>query len=1012
MFIFALSIGVATFIENDFGTPTARALIYNAKWFEVLLVLTALNLLYNIFRAKLYRKEKFLVGLFHFSFIILLVGSALTRYFSFEGTMHIREGESSNIITSDRGFITLEVMHAGKKLHYEEPIYLSTITKNSFDRSFNIADEKVRIKLADYIPHAAYQVKPTPDGKPILSLMIATSGEPITKHLQYGELLDFGDKVLSFGAPSNGKPTMAVTLEDDAFYIVSDKNISTLSMDTQEQSAFVAHERYALTKRTLLMLEGVSLAIKDIQKSAVVEALASQNEMLEDMLIFDVTLGTTHQELVVLGSTQSVAKPSEHTFGASRVALGYGTKEIELPFSIKLNDFELTRYAGSMSPSSYASEVTLIDEKFRKEFRIYMNHVLDYKGYRFFQTSYDPDELGTVLSVNHDNGALLTYFGYILLAIGMLLHLFTKKSRFQKLRQKVRSLQHEKLAILLSVVMLSTQTLKAEDATSLLDTIKSFNSPSCEKFGELLYQSHDGRVAPIDTLSREVLAKLSGKKELFGLTPNQVMVSMMVKPQLWQKVTMIKVKNKELKKLLGMSPSDTHADFNSFFKGGEYLLARIVEEANRKKPSRRSKLDNSAIKVDEKLNIAYLVYSGALFAIFPSQGANDKKWYATTDALQRFDANSSQVVRNIISGYILGVEKGVEKGDWKLANLSLEALQGYQLTHGKAVIPPQSYIDMELLYNKVDIFENLTLPLLLVGVALLILSFVQLLQERQKRGDRVFVLFKSLVVVLFVLDTVGLMLRWYIAGHAPWSNGYESMIYIGWAVLLAGFIFSKKSPMILALTTLLTGIIMFVAHLSWMDPQITNLVPVLKSYWLTIHVSMITASYGFLGLASLVSFVVLVIYLMLNDTNMPRLSLSMRELTAISEMSMIIGLVLLTIGNFLGGVWANESWGRYWGWDPKETWAMVTILVYAVVLHLRMIPKMRTLYNYNVSSVFALFSIIMTYFGVNYYLSGMHSYAKGDPVPIPFWVYPTVSVIVVVALLALFKARGRVIDLD
>jgi cytochrome c-type biogenesis protein CcsB len=256
------------------------------------------------------------------------------------------------------------------------------------------------------------------------------------------------------------------------------------------------------------------------------------------------------------------------------------------------------------------------------------------------------------------------------------------------------------------------------------------------------------------------------------------------------------------------------------------------------------------------------------------------------------------------------------------------------------------------------------------------------------------------LIGFFLAHTAGLIIRWYIAGHAPWSNGYESMIYIGWASVLAGFIFSRKSMMTMAATSIMTGLILFVAHLNWMDPQVTNLVPVLQSYWLAIHVAMITASYGFLGLGALLGMITLILFILKKPHNQDRLNLAIKELNAINEMSLIVGLVLLTVGNFLGGVWANESWGRYWGWDPKETWALVTILVYAVVIHIRFIKGLYTDYAYSVISLLAFTSVLMTYFGVNYYLAGMHSYAKGDPVPIPDfvpWTYAVVAIVIAMA---------------
>ncbi|MDP3445557.1 MAG: cytochrome c biogenesis protein CcsA, partial [Ignavibacteria bacterium] len=282
--------------------------------------------------------------------------------------------------------------------------------------------------------------------------------------------------------------------------------------------------------------------------------------------------------------------------------------------------------------------------------------------------------------------------------------------------------------------------------------------------------------------------------------------------------------------------------------------------------------------------------------------------------------------------------------------------------------------------------------------------FMNLFNERNWI-NKVLKYFFALIVLFFVFQTLGLGLRWYIAGRAPWSNGYESMIYIGWVTVLAGLIFSRKSQMTIAATSILASIILMVAHLTWMDPEITNLVPVLKSYWLTIHVSVITASYGFLALGALLGFINLILMILKSKSNFSKLQMRIKELNLINERTVIIGLYLLTIGTFLGGVWANESWGRYWGWDPKETWALVTVLVYTFIAHMGYTPGLKSDYSFSLATLVAYSSVIMTYFGVNYYLSGMHSYAAGDPVPVPSFVYYTVGVVFVVAVVAYINER-------
>jgi cytochrome c-type biogenesis protein CcsB len=253
------------------------------------------------------------------------------------------------------------------------------------------------------------------------------------------------------------------------------------------------------------------------------------------------------------------------------------------------------------------------------------------------------------------------------------------------------------------------------------------------------------------------------------------------------------------------------------------------------------------------------------------------------------------------------------------------------------------------------------------------------------------------------LHTTGLALRWYIAGHAPMSNGYESMLFISWVTILAGFIFSKRSEFALSATAILASMTLMVAHLSFMDPEITNLVPVLKSYWLTLHVSVITGSYGFLGLGAVLGLITMILITFSNVRNRERICKTIDELTVINYKTLTVGLYLLTIGTFLGAVWANESWGRYWGWDPKETWSLITIVVYAFVTHSWMIKGLKDVYSFNLLSLFAFSSVLMTYFGVNYYLSGLHSYAGGDPVPVPAFVYITVIVLAAVSYTAWIK---------
>jgi len=345
---------------------------------------------------------------------------------------------------------------------------------------------------------------------------------------------------------------------------------------------------------------------------------------------------------------------------------------------------------------------------------------------------------------------------------------------------------------------------------------------------------------------------------------------------------------------------------------------------------------------------------------------------------------------------VRGFINSVINENWEVSNKFLDMLTQYQEKAGSKVIPSKSQIDKEIAFNNLDIFPKITLAYIILGIIMLIVAFIVVFNPNIKPKKTTFVFF-ILLAILFALHTFGMGFRWVVSGHAPWSDTYESLLYISWSAIFAGVIFFRKSLLALSAAVIVAGIFMFTAHLTGINPQITNLVPVLKSYWLTIHVSILTASYGFFGLGAILGYMSLIMYIFRKGR--PHLDDTIKHITAINEVALIIGLSAITIGNFLGGVWANESWGRYWGWDPKETWAYVSIVFYVLVLHLRFVKQLNTPFIFSTASLLTFSSILMTYFGVNFYLSGMHSYATGDPVPIPMWVYyVTAGIFITIAL--------------
>ena len=1018
---FGLFSGVATFIENDFGVETSWALIYTSWWFELLQVALGLILIYNIIRYKIYTLDKLPSFIFHISFIFILIGSGMTRYFGFEGTLHVRNGMQENKVLSSDAFIQANALKDGKSYSYSHPQLISQVGHNNFSFSFDVAGDKATVKFKEYLPNATAKVVDDPSGVPMISMMLSGYGESLSVVLKEGDTYETSEYVFSFnGKPSQSrKEEIRFTLEDGKFYFTSKSKIAWFKMAENKRGEYEADKKEDFVTNQLYTIGNVNFAPRYIGLKGKEKVVADKNPMGKgnsiSAVIVDATYKGETKEIAMFGQGKgSEGQQTKEMIAGVPFVFEWGAQLFTLPFSIKLNEFQLDRYPGSMSPMSYASEVEVVDSEkgVHMPFRIYMNHVLDYRGFRFFQSSYDKDEKGTILSVNNDPGKLPTYLGYLLLSIGLFFNLLNSKSRFRKLAGMVQRDMSKMKSILLALFMVfalmqgnSLHAATTYTTQEYLTFLKQYDAKHSDKFGRLLVQSVDGRIKPIDTVSTELLNKIYGSATFEGMSANQVALSMMSSPGEWQAIPIIKVFHPELKKIIGIPENQKYASFNDFFeKEGDhgFKLTKYSEEANRKKPALRNQFDKDVLKVDERVNICYMVYTGEVFKMIPKQNDLNKRWFAPQEAVGSFSKQEGDEVRALLGGYFEAIGEGLEKGNWQNANKAVDKLQSYQEQYGSEIIPSESRIKAEIFFNHAKIFDRLTPVYLLSGLVLLCFIFAKMVKSTLRIG-MVTKIVLGINFVAFVIHTAGLGLRWYISTHAPWSDGYESMIYIAWAIALAGIFFSRQSVVSLALTSILTGVTLFVAHLSWMDPQITNLVPVLKSYWLNIHVSVITASYGFLGLCSLLGFFTLILFILRNKTKTKRneeIDRNIVEATRINEMAMILGLSLLTVGNFLGGVWANESWGRYWGWDPKETWALVSILFYAAVVHFRFIPKLNTPFAFAVASTVTFASIIMTYFGVNFYLSGMHSYASGDPIPVPTFVYYTVAIVVAVIAIA------------
>jgi cytochrome c-type biogenesis protein CcsB len=651
----------------------------------------------------------------------------------------------------------------------------------------------------------------------------------------------------------------------------------------------------------------------------------------------------------------------------------------KLPFILELTDFRLNRYPGSASPSSYESDLLVHVDGKVQEAKIFMNNVLDVKGYRFFQASYDQDELGTILSVNQDvAGRTITYTGYFLLFCGFVLVFFMKNSRFRRLGRQLKNLREEsKHLALVLILLIGTTVLQAQTTENQQNTM--IPPEHAAQFAALPVQS-GGRIMPMHTLSSEIVRKVYKERKMGQFNPEQFLLSFLAEPRMWIHEPFIAVDNSEISSLYGL-PKD-YASYVQFFdKNGHYKLLHQMQIIYGKSPAERSATDKDMMKLDERVNIVFQLLDHSLLRIYPDPNDDTHTWYPPNVDPSIFPKEDSLFVADSFRNYIVEVSNSLQSGDWSKPGRLLAGIKEFQLKNDVGKHIDVGKTQAEISYNQLRIFDRCKLSYFILGGLLLVLAFTQLL-KKQKWADGAIKILSIAILCAFLVHAFGMGMRWYIGGYAPWSNSYETMVYVAWATVLAGIIFGRKSTITMALATLFGGIILFVSGLNWMDPQIGTLVPVLKSPWLMFHVAIIVAAYGFFGIGFLLGIVNLSLTAFAKKSELIRFRI--KELSITNNMALLVGLALMSIGTFLGAIWANESWGRYWGWDPKETWALITMIVYSIVTHIHLVKKRDNLWLFNLLSVLAFASVLMTFFGVNYLLSGMHSYGVTDGVSAVF----------------------------
>ena len=1028
LLIFFTAIGMATFVENDFGRDIAYKWVYKSNWFTFVLFYLSVSLIYNIFRYRMIQKQKIGSLLFHLSFLVIVVGAAVTRYTGFEGMMLIREGQASNEIISQETFLQIKAHDNIDQYTYDMPLTIDTNQvsyvhpgvksdgnplkwlknlffdhNNYFEHSFDFKDKHIEIACKDVMLHPKDTIYPDVQGTPHLELVTGGAAGRTYHYIDSGMVKVFNNGLKV--AFNNAEFTDAIQVmeTDSGLYVKSPYDINYMQMSDQSQGVVVRDSIQEFVPKRLYIVGGAQFAFNQYYPGAIVKTIEGSEHNDIQALCVQVSDGENTEEIFLKGGKGLQPNKEFFRLGDLFFVMGYGSKIIEVPFSLYLRDFEMQRYPGTENPSSFASDVTLIDPEnnLEEEHRIFMNNVLDYRGYRFFQSSYDPDELGTRLSVNHDRpGTTLTYIGYFLLGLGFLINLISPKSRFRKLSKQITKAQKKREQLLMLLLFLGIGFQSHAKELPVVDKAHA------EKFAKLQVQHYNGRFQPVHTLAYDILKKVHRSTSYEGMDPVQVFIGVQTYPA-WYQEPLIYVSGSPLRKKYNLDGK--YAALSDFIFIGEHGLTYLLEEeasiARRKKPAERSEYDKDVLKTDERINIMFGVFNYSYLKIFPKPNDPQDRWFAPYELKGQFKPEDSTFVSGVMKLYIAGVNKGYETGEWEDANKVVGLIDTYQQKTAAAdVLISDTKMKWEIWYNEFNIFKRLMSWYILVGFGLLILQFLQIFIPKLNLKWPIRI-GAGLFIIMAASHAAGLGMRWYLSGHAPWSNGYEAVVFIAFITVVAGLLFYKKSPIVLSASGILAWLMLFVAHMNQLDPEITNLVPVLKSYWLMIHVAIITGSYGFLGLGAILSLIILSMYLFANSGNYKRVVLTTKELTHVTEMMITVGLFMLTIGTFLGGVWANESWGRYWGWDAKETWALASVLIYAVVLHIRFIPFMKSQFSFNLWSFWAYGSIIMTFFGVNFYLSGLHSYAQGDPIPIPTWVPWTVAILATLSVVSYFRWR-------
>ena len=643
-----------------------------------------------------------------------------------------------------------------------------------------------------------------------------------------------------------------------------------------------------------------------------------------------------------------------------------GMKEEKLPFSLCLQKFEAKMHDGTNAVADYSSKFTVIDGDDKSEGEVSMNNIYSHRSYRLYQSSYDEDGKGSVLAINADPyGIPVTYTGYALLFISLVWMLFDPKGGYRKLL-KSPLLKKGALMTALILSMGNIQTLHAESATGNLQNAV-LPKETAEKFGELHILYND-RICPVQTFALDFCKKIYGARSYQGLTAEQVLSGWVFYGNTWASEPFIKIKSGEMKTAMNLPD---YASLNTFFNRemGGYTIGQYVQEYYN---GQQDKFHQQAADIDGKIQIIMELREGISLKVLPYTFTKNVKatkdhsfikagtttWFSPVDKLpQAVEHQHALYIRNVFS--LLNGD--VKAGNTSRVNEFFVKMKKYQEVSSGNSLPTNTQYKAERINNAFPFATILFMANLTLGFIALFYTIYRMTKKREVKV--LDIALPILLVVSFLALTFGLVLRWIISGNVPMSNGYESMLTVAWFVMLIAIFMQFRIRLVMVFGFLLSGFFLLVSHINQMDPAIGQMMPVLNSPLLSMHVSIIMMSYALLSL----TFICGIMGICMRSHG--------EELQALSRVFLYPALTCMGFGIFIGAIWANVSWGNYWSWDSKETWALITFMIYAVVVHTQSLPVFRKPLVYHIYITLAFLSIAMTYFGVNYFLTGMHSYA-------------------------------------